>query len=126
MRANKTVKPTDKKPLERKETRRERRAIQRKMDEYFKLKCYEVDVFDGDETFWIIAIHEAHVEELLLAHDDIKKEDISGLITLNQEQMKQIVIQANEDTESEETTLWIVFKNYEGAGEIICSTMWED
>jgi len=130
MRTNKTVKPSDKKPeIQRKETRRERRAIKRKMDNYFKLKCFqvEVEVCDVDETFWIIAIHEAHVDELLLASEEnIQHPDIWSYNVLNPEQMKQVIIKSDDENKDPETTLWEVFQSYEGAGEIICSTMWID
>jgi len=109
------------------ETRRQRRFMKRKEDQYFALKAYEVNVFDETEQFWVIAIHTDHVKELLLqCPEEINPEDIGMITMLNYEDMKAITISADEDQELPETNLYEVFGKYFGSGEIICSTMWED
>jgi hypothetical protein len=109
------------------QTRRQRRYMKRKEDQYFALKAYEVNVFDDTEQFWVIAIHPDHVKELLQqCPEELKPEDIGDIRMLNSEEMKAITISADEDMELPETNLYEVFGKYFGAGEIICSTMWED
>jgi hypothetical protein len=109
------------------ETRRQRRYMKRKQDQYFTLKAYEVNVFFETEQFWVIAIHPDHVKELLLqCPEELKPEDIGDIRMLNFEEMKAITISANEEMELPESTLYDVFKGYIGHGEIVCSTMWED
>jgi len=110
-------------------TRRERRRMTRFMDAQYALKAYEVTVYDDSDKFWVIAINDVHVEELLLACPEaISPKDIDSIIHMNPEQMKLITINPNDDDDSELpiTTLFEVFTNYAGSGEIICSTMWAD
>jgi hypothetical protein len=108
-------------------SRPRRRSMARKMNEALTFKAFLCQVFNESEQYYVIAHNWDHAEEILLASpDEITKEAISDMEIMNPEQMKLVNIEASEELEQPETNLYEVFKNYDGSGEIICSTNWKE
>jgi len=105
------------KPTEFKGSRKQRRAMARKMNKAYRAKMYDVELFTG-ENYYVIALNQDHVTEMLLAHEDkVTKEEIYWIKPLNPEQMKLVTFDAD-------TTLYDEYLNYSGTGAVIASTLW--
>lgn len=104
-------------PNEFQGTRRQRRAMTRKMNKAYRATMYEVETMDY-EYYYVIALNMDHVKEMLEAHEDnVTDEHIFWIKPLNPEQMKLVTV----DTD---TTLYDTYLNYTGTGAVIASTLW--
>ena len=114
------MKATSRQPFEPKEfkgSRRQRRALARKMNERYRLYVFEVETFDGD-YYYVVALNTDHVKEILLTIEPkIDDEQIFWIKPLNQQQMEQIEV-------DEQTNLYTKYLEYEGNGGVISSTAW--
>jgi hypothetical protein len=94
---------------------------------FYELQVFKVDAVD--EEFFVIAKNVNVAVDMVLNEDGVKMIENVKIVSakeLTYEQMKEILIPANEEMETDDTNLFDVFLNYNGRGEIICSTLWID